>query len=453
MLSLVLILGVFPLTYTKVFYAKATLILHILNLFVLVMSLLWWNLIEQVLFLNDCHPILSVTLLRFHGGLMTPHPPKMVASIVKRLKDLESKMLVSKLLGLWLPSQVMACFALCLVGVIDNTGDPPLSILHQMLIRTSKLLKNPHFMAKPAVIQLNTSIMQSYIESLLHAGGAPTQNVLSSAVSSIRECLKSNDWTTWKAASIALGEMASGGGSFLGPFKASYIQSLELCRFNKVKPVRDTLLQALHCWKTLPGHDTSEPSEAGSALKGQDSFVRKKYQNLVENPRRSKDDDWHIEIAVPKTHAIPLDEFNNEESEGSSVTKTVERMSTDITSMQNIGYEYVHMDDKQECSLVSILINEHFVNKFLTVSADGLGKDVLPKQIQNQKFTPKEIFSEEQIYTTKMQDCTSLGSTHLSQIENKQSNLVDLLQVKYTTNDHHFLSDYNLFHNFWNPAK
>ncbi|KAL5540148.1 hypothetical protein UlMin_042372 [Ulmus minor] len=442
------------------------------------------------------------TLLRFHGGFMGPHLPKMVASIVKRLKDPDSVVrdacletvgiMASKLSnGLFLAlvrplfeamgeqnKQLQAGSALCLARIIDNTCDPPLSILHRMLIRTSKLLKNPHFMAKPAVIQLNTSIIQ--------AGGAPTQNVLSSAMSSIQECLKNNDWTTRKAASTALGEIASGGGSFLGPFKASCIQSLESCRFDKVKPVRDTVLQALHCWKTLPGHDTSEPSEAGSSIKENYSggdysdltsesgrkdvtlkkvaassnkgriplLVRKKSQNHVENPRRSKDDDWHIEIAVPKTHAIPLDEFNNEESEGSSVTKTVERMSTDITSMQDIGYEYVHMDDKQECSSVSNLISEHFVNEFLTVSADGLEKDVLPKQSRNQKFTPKEMASEEQIYNTKMQDRTSLDSTvtvsdspsshgcclqianemmcirkHLLQIEDKQSNLVDLLQV------------------------
>lgn len=35
-----------------------------------------------------------------------------------------------------------------------------------------------------------------------------------------------------------------------------------------MKPVRDTVLLALQCWKSLPGPDTPEPSEAGSSIKG-----------------------------------------------------------------------------------------------------------------------------------------------------------------------------------------
>lgn len=69
---------------------------------------------------------------------------------------------------------------------------------------------------------------------MFQAGGAPTQNVLSAAITSIQEALKNSDWTTRKAASVALGEIVSSGGSFLGSFKASCIRSLESCRFDKV---------------------------------------------------------------------------------------------------------------------------------------------------------------------------------------------------------------------------
>ena len=58
--------------------------------------------------------------------------------------------------------------------------------------------------------------------------------MLSGAMASIQESLKNNDWATRKAACIALGEIASSGGSFLGSFKASCIRSLESCRFDKV---------------------------------------------------------------------------------------------------------------------------------------------------------------------------------------------------------------------------
>lgn len=70
--------------------------------------------------------------------------------------------------------------------------------------------------------------------SMYQAGGASTQNVLSTAIGSIQEVLKNSDWTTRKAASVALGEIASSGGSFLGSFKTSCIRSLESCRFDKV---------------------------------------------------------------------------------------------------------------------------------------------------------------------------------------------------------------------------
>lgn len=51
---------------------------------------------------------------------------------------------------------------------------------------------------------------------------------------SIQDALKNSDWATRKAASIALGEIASSGGSFLGILKTSCIRSLESCRFDKV---------------------------------------------------------------------------------------------------------------------------------------------------------------------------------------------------------------------------
>lgn len=135
------------------------------------------------------------TLASFHEGCIGQQLGKIVTSIVKRLKDQDSVVrdacvetvgvLASKLGGncedegdgvfvaLVKPlfealgeqnRQVQAGSALCLARIIDNSHDPPVSILQRMLTRTSKLLKNPHFMAKPAVIELNRSIIQvSYV--------------------------------------------------------------------------------------------------------------------------------------------------------------------------------------------------------------------------------------------------------------------------------------------------
>lgn len=130
------------------------------------------------------------TIAMFHDGLIVPHLPKMVASIVKRLRDPDSivrdacvetvGVLASKLVNRHGESdkvfvvlvrplfealgeqnkQVQTGSAFCLARIIDNTHDPPVLVLQRMLSRAVKLLKNPHFMAKPAVVELNRSIIQ-----------------------------------------------------------------------------------------------------------------------------------------------------------------------------------------------------------------------------------------------------------------------------------------------------
>ncbi|CAJ1951643.1 unnamed protein product [Sphenostylis stenocarpa] len=445
------------------------------------------------------------TLATYYDTLLLPHLPKMVASIVKRLRDPDSVVrdvcvntvaLLASKLGLSLPHKdkvflllvrpifealgeqnkhVQSASALCLARIIHNTPNPPLSLLHKMLIRTLKLLKNPHFMAKPALLDLTRTIIQ--------AGGAPTQNILSAAIGSIQDALKQSDWTTRKAASVALAEIALSGASFLGCFRASCVQSLESCRFDKVKPVRDAVLQALKYWTTLPAPDTPEPSETGSSLKenicrGDASdlssttesrhqkvnmkstmgriplSVKKSCQNYTRNTDH-KPDDWHVEVAVPRPHSVV--EFQNEESESCSVTKPLETMSADVTSIQDVGYDYVPMDDKQECSSVSNLASDNFETKFLSASHDCFINSEIQKPVSRSQRYSEEISSDEQVYSVKMQqprrsDSTitepSRQTTHeccmqmanevifiqnqLSDIEIKQANMMHQLQM-FTT--------------------
>lgn len=84
-------------------------------------------------------------------------------------------------------------------------------------------------------------------QSLLQVGGAPTQNILSVAMAGIQEALKNSDWTTRKAASVALGDIAASGGSFLGSFRASSIRSLESCRFDKVSFNQRSMFKEVSC--------------------------------------------------------------------------------------------------------------------------------------------------------------------------------------------------------------
>ncbi|KAJ4962412.1 hypothetical protein NE237_022351 [Protea cynaroides] len=457
---------------------------------------------------KECIRIMG-SLVHFHEGLLAPHLGKMVASIVKRLKDSDSVVrdacvetvgvLALKMCNsggendgafvvLVKPlfealgeqnRQVQSGSSLCLAKIIDNTNEPPISLLLRLLPRVIKLLKNPHFIAKPAVIDL--------IRSIIQAGGAPTQNALSDALTSIQEALKSSDWTTRKSASVTLGGIAVNGGSLLGPVKASCIRSLESCRFDKVKPVRDSVLQALQYWKNLPRSDSPEPSEAGSFTKenfsGVDSdltcasdygwkdiglkkvgtsslkkriplTVRKTCPNHTENPKQSKSNDWNIEIAVPKTHNISLVDAHNEESEGSCVTKTLERTDRKTAGVRDIGYYSMSVDEKQECSFASNLFTDNLETKSVVVGNDGLEEGGSVNSVRmNQTPVVEANHMQHHTYSERMQECRSLDSTvtdlslrsvngccsqtanemafirkQLLEIENKQSNLMNLLQ-------------------------
>lgn len=135
--------------------------------------------------------------------------------------------------------------------------------------------------------------------------------------------------------------------------------------------------------------------------------VKKTCQNYTRNTQH-KPDDWHIEVAVPRPH--PVVEFQNEESESCSVSKPLETMSADVSSMQDVGYEYVPMDDNQECSSVSNLATDNFETKFLTAHDCFINSGVQKPIARSQRYG-EEICSNEQVYSVKMQHPSSSDST------------------------------------------
>lgn len=132
---------------------------------------------------------LMATLAKFHQGLVGPYLAKMVSSIVKRLKDPDSVVRDACIETMGVLASRMSCYedhsfgvfvslvkplfeaigdqnkyvqsgaALCLARVIDSSPEAPVAIIQRMLMRTVKLLNSSHFIAKPAVIELNRSII------------------------------------------------------------------------------------------------------------------------------------------------------------------------------------------------------------------------------------------------------------------------------------------------------
>ncbi|KAG1326837.1 TORTIFOLIA1-like protein 2 [Cocos nucifera] len=466
---------------------------------------------------KECVRVMGI-LARARGSLLVPHLPRMVASIVKRLKDSDSvvrdacvetcgvlatsirssgggggECRGSAFVALVGPlfealgeqnRNLQAGSALCLARVIDEASDPPMSILPQMLARAINLLKNPHFMAKPAIIEL--------IRSIVQAGGASTEHALSVALTSILDALKSSDWGTRKAASVALAGIAVGAGALLGTFKSSCMRSLEGCRFDKVKPVRDAILHAMQCWKTLPETGSPKPSEAGSstkenfvrdhddvtsasdhewrdtsfrkvdpvsALSGKSTSstkkmvplsVRKACTNFMQSHQHIESNDWHIEISLPKSHAMPLHGAEQKESEGHCIAKAHDSITgADATGGQDIECDYDPMDGKPEwrfkkSDLVSCTYETAHVTVAYQCLEDGDSANLIRA---NHKHVTQEIEPE----LLRILESMSLDSTvtdfcshgwclqaanelafirmQLLEIETKQSNLLDLLQV------------------------
>lgn len=132
---------------------------------------------------------LMATLARFHHGLVAPYLAKMVSSVVKRLKDQDSVVRDACIETMGVLASKMSCYedesygvfvslvkplfeaigdqnkyvqsgaALCLARVIDSSPEAPVAIIQRMLTKTVKLLNSSHFIAKPAVIELNRSII------------------------------------------------------------------------------------------------------------------------------------------------------------------------------------------------------------------------------------------------------------------------------------------------------
>ena len=87
-----------------------------------------------------------------------------------------------------------------------------------------------------------------FFDPAFQAEGASTEQALSSALTSIMDALKSSDWNTRKAASLALSSIAVSSGYLVASFRTSCLRSLERSKFDKVPyPFSPLYLCKLSC--------------------------------------------------------------------------------------------------------------------------------------------------------------------------------------------------------------
>ncbi|XP_042374930.1 TORTIFOLIA1-like protein 1 isoform X3 [Zingiber officinale] len=256
----------------------------------------------------------SLRLLTFlcacHTDAASAHLPKSIAHIVRRLKDPTSDSLVREACGdaagslatLYLLPSVVAetasedgpggsgvggsspvvwmfvkplfeamaeqnkvvqgGAAMCLAKVVECGGkgeDGKIaaagSAFQRLCPRIFKMLGGQSFLAKGALLSVVSSLAQV---------GAINPESIQQILQIICECLEINDWATRKAAADTLCVLASYPSHFLGDGAATTIAALEACRFDKVKPCRDSITEALQLWKRIKGQDGTSPQKKES---------------------------------------------------------------------------------------------------------------------------------------------------------------------------------------------
>ncbi|XP_076888082.1 microtubule-associated protein TORTIFOLIA1-like isoform X2 [Bidens hawaiensis] len=232
-----------------------------------------------------------------HTDAAAPHLAKIVAHIVKRLKDSDSgvrdacREAIGELSGLYLRGEgenvgavvsvfvkplfealndqskgVQAGGAMCLARMVEMASDPPVSALQKMCGRICKYLNNANFLAKAALLQAVSSLSQV---------GAISPQGLEPLLQSIHECLTNSDWAARKAAADALTALALHSTNLITGKTGPTIAALEDCRFDKIKPARDSINEALQHWQRLAGSSEDQKAQDGEASEPAKSGERK----------------------------------------------------------------------------------------------------------------------------------------------------------------------------------
>ncbi|KAL3821030.1 hypothetical protein ACJIZ3_006935 [Penstemon smallii] len=266
---------------------------------------------------------LLAALCAAHTDSAAAHLTKIIARVVRRLKDADSQVrdacrdTIGSLAGLYLKAGgdgVVSLFvkplfevmnennktaqggaALCLSKMVECASEVPLVAFQKLCPRVVKYLNSPNFMAKPSLLQVVSSLSQV---------GAIAPQSLEPLLQSIHECLGSSDWATRKAAADALIALSLNTSNITPEGAASTLNALEACRFDKIKPVRESMNEALQLWKKLAGkgdgssdeHKTSsndgEASESGD--KDPPNLGERGIENSVKDSASGSPTDSHF---------------------------------------------------------------------------------------------------------------------------------------------------------------
>ncbi|XP_031480528.1 TORTIFOLIA1-like protein 4 [Nymphaea colorata] len=422
---------------------------------------------------RECARLLG-TMAEAHGDALAGFVPKMVAGVLRRLKDADSSVRascaeavravaervtrapVSVILKPLIDSLgeqsygLQAGSALCLVSAIEGSPDPDPAYLQRMVPKVVKLLGSQSFKAKPALLAV--------VSAIIGSGAAESRAVLALLVPAVTECMKSNDWATRKAAAEAIWRLAIVDSEAASWFRSRCVDSLESCRFDKVKHVRDSVNQALDAYKNVPYESEEISPSKGDMIERRSSLDAKSTNKAVSNssflrkkelsrslsppdaasatgtkkksatngkkssPGFSKIDtrgvsDWKIEIAVPRTMPFKVvceDGLEANESGGETRISSKDAMSRDRSTLS---------------SALSNIFDGNGEERNQKFSGRSASRIVPLREIESSISTVVASNAVEALDKENAENDLSLIRKQLLQIENQQTSLLDLLQM------------------------
>ncbi|KAL6553413.1 hypothetical protein OROGR_007255 [Orobanche gracilis] len=340
---------------------------------------------------------LLAVICAVHIDAAATHLTKIIAHIVKRLKDSDSQIretcrdAIGALAGLYLKGGngsdggIVSLFvrplfevmnennkasqggaALCLAKMVECASDPPLITFQKLCSRVCKYLNSPNFMAKASLLHAASSLSQV---------GAITQQSLEPLLQSIHECLSSSDWATRKAAADTLIVLSSNIGNITEEGAASTLNALEASRFDKVKPVRESMNEALQLWKKIAGKGDGSSDE--NKTSSHDGDKSESADPLDRKDRPNSGDRGNAEIVKDSSRGLtPTDP--NSKGKGN-----------------NILDKAVGILKKKAPGLTDKELNPEFFQKLETRVSDDLPVEViLPRRCVNPSNSQNEEESE-----------------------------------------------------------
>ncbi|CAN7111298.1 TORTIFOLIA1-like protein 5 [Brassica rapa] len=335
---------------------------------------------------KHCVSLLSL-LSRSHGDSLAPHLPKMVSTVLRRLRDPDTSVRAacatasvdmttniteppfSVLAGPMIEALIHDCdanaqigAAVCLAAAIDAADDPDVEQLQKALPKIGKLLKSEGFKAKPELLGAIGSVIGAI------GGRNSDKAVLDWLLPNVLEFLSSDDWHARKAAAEAVARVATAEEELAPLYKKACLGVLESRRFDKVKLVRERMNHTLSLWKQL-GDDSPDSSSLSKSGKGINTLKSKEKNPNV--PTGSKLNDVEDELrplgtkrvlfpAKPskvkenrsnKSQAVAVVQSGDEEEESSSSSSSQRKNAEEELSLIR---NQITQIEKQQSSLLDL---------------------------------------------------------------------------------------------------